>query len=430
MYLTASLRYLLLFATMAGLEAQAPSSLRGGQRDLIISGDAVGPDRHPYFALMNDNGLCGAVLIASKFVLTAAHCVGSDDDFEIGISERLSTLFSGNSDSGGTEYPWTRLVVHPDYNPMTVDSDIAIYELADELPVGSLPPIRLGREPVTRDGTDMTVIGFGDTDPGPASSIPTKLLETTIDYVNTEECEDLMGDTITDGMLCGFRRGEDSCQGDSGGPLFLKGDTIEQDSLIGLVSWGYECAGDTPGVYTRISNYYDWIVETMCFLDSDNVPDYVDCSTIEISGTPDIVNPGEDGGSGFGFDDFFGFGDDDYDASGNDDFWSNLFGSDDDNTDDFWSNLWGSGDDNYETMPPSSSGSLIFNDDNMNFGTTAPSSSSSFGGSFSSSFSSSGFGGDDDTNDDWWSVGDSEGSWWSDLWQGITNWFRGLFGGR
>jgi len=56
--------------------------------------------------------------------------------------------------------------------------------------------------------------------------------------------------------------GGDTCQGDSGGPLVCK---IQNDYttnahyvLAGVVSWGLGC-GDTPGVYTNVELYIDWI---------------------------------------------------------------------------------------------------------------------------------------------------------------------------
>jgi secreted trypsin-like serine protease len=77
-----------------------------------------------------------------------------------------------------------------------------------------------------------------------------------------------MRDPLTGNMICaGTASGErDACNGDSGGPLFSKG---ADGSLmqIGVVSWGEGPAdanmacghANAYGVYTRVSNYLDWI---------------------------------------------------------------------------------------------------------------------------------------------------------------------------
>jgi secreted trypsin-like serine protease len=62
-------------------------------------------------------------------------------------------------------------------------------------------------------------------------------------------------------MLCasGVNAGAivDSCQGDSGGPLV--GGTGDAARLVGIVSWGQDCATHYPGVYTRVSSQYDFL---------------------------------------------------------------------------------------------------------------------------------------------------------------------------
>jgi secreted trypsin-like serine protease len=59
--------------------------------------------------------------------------------------------------------------------------------------------------------------------------------------------------------------GKDSCSGDSGGPLFLRnGGSEEPWFQIGVVSFGGKVCGDgLPGVYTKVTEFLDWIGSEM-----------------------------------------------------------------------------------------------------------------------------------------------------------------------
>jgi len=94
---------------------------------------------------------------------------------------------------------------------------------------------------------------------------PAKLQELTVKIIAPEVCQQKKWHYwrfIPLMMVCaGFEQaGKDSCAGDSGGPLQCLSEEDGTWMLAGLVSWGVKCAKRRkPGVYTRVSFYYDWI---------------------------------------------------------------------------------------------------------------------------------------------------------------------------
>ena len=60
--------------------------------------------------------------------------------------------------------------------------------------------------------------------------------------------------------ICAAAPGKDSCQGDSGGPLIAPENG--RYAQIGVVSYGIGYAlPDYPGVYARVTEVKDWIVQ-------------------------------------------------------------------------------------------------------------------------------------------------------------------------
>ncbi|CBY13815.1 unnamed protein product [Oikopleura dioica] len=235
----------------------------------IIGGQRVmSQQQFPWVVMIKVNWkyTCAGVLIAPQWVLTAAHC-GYEKNIKNNTSPGESWKVVAGEDSQWELAPGigVTLAVMHDYSYHNDDiprNDLMMLKLPTrDINFICLPENRFDSP---QPGDRCTIAGWGiNTRQGDQ---PEFLQHAEIPIISNEECRRKKDySNISEDMICaGYKEGGvDACNGDSGGPLMCQ---REDGSfyLPGIISWGYECAEiDSPGVYTRTSNYLSWIHDTM-----------------------------------------------------------------------------------------------------------------------------------------------------------------------
>lgn len=225
----------------------------------IVGGEVSEPGAWPWHAAIYKNGsyACGATLITNNWLISAAHCFinykSTYYEVQLGMLRRKS--FTPHQ----KVYRIDRVVSHHKFNIVNLDFDIVMLRIAEPVAFDFwVRPICLPDPKRAQDsGSYCTAIGWGDT--GEMEDDSEDLQEVHVPL--TKSCKKDQEQWLCAGYVEG---GRDACQGDSGGPLMC----LQEDGIswyiAGVISGGRGCARPgTPGMYTRVVYFLDWIQQVM-----------------------------------------------------------------------------------------------------------------------------------------------------------------------
>ncbi|XP_053692147.1 uncharacterized protein LOC128740611 [Sabethes cyaneus] len=219
---------------------------------------------------------CGGSLIWENYVLTAAHCTLDNGQPPDVARFGDINIFSDEDDQFAQQLKIVQVIRHPDYKFSLSYNDIALLRLEKNVRLHeTVSPACLWIDSEVRFSA-LEATGWGDT--GYAQDRTPSLLKVTLKPTTNKKCSEfydssirILRDGLKETQLCAGDELMDTCPGDSGGPLQIKllHNGKVSPFLVGVTSFGTACGTATPGVYTKVSSYYQWILQTMQSQESD-----------------------------------------------------------------------------------------------------------------------------------------------------------------
>eukprot|EP01091_Cochliopodium_minus_P014547 TRINITY_DN4958_c0_g1_i1.p1 TRINITY_DN4958_c0_g1~~TRINITY_DN4958_c0_g1_i1.p1 ORF type:complete len:458 (-),score=108.83 TRINITY_DN4958_c0_g1_i1:28-1401(-) len=280
----------------------------------VVGGANASPGQFPFqVAIYNlqESTLCGGSIIASQYILTAAHCVrdissgSKNEDTDPSRLQVISTNDISQSSNTDQTRSGATLYIHSTYS-----FDVTFLRRVDMAIIKVNTPFNFGsgttagiisfNADVSDEAAGQTAIvsGFGTTVSNSQgnSQIASILQYVSVPIVDYATCSSKaaangLGAAPFATVCAGGDQGKDSCAGDSGGPLFITKNGAPLQ--IGVVSTGTQtsnplCAvAGQYGIYASVAKNIDWI-NTVLGLQGNQTASNVTVSTASPNPPPNV----------------------------------------------------------------------------------------------------------------------------------------------
>jgi secreted trypsin-like serine protease len=221
----------------------------------------------------NKEYACGGSLVNSNLIVTAARCAtrrpGTVISVEIG-----KDLEVDNSRHVFTESE-IEIIIHPEYKQKEnrYFNDIAVIKLNQEVVIDFevVSAICLPFYEKQKSSTPevLEITGWGETN---TEKVARNLQVGNVPNLSLDECKTFI--KVSSKQICTFSKdiGTGPCTGDEGDPLQYE-EANSRYYLYGVTSFWDEPCGKSPAVYTRVSEFMNFIMDNAVPLNSQGTID-------------------------------------------------------------------------------------------------------------------------------------------------------------
>ncbi|CAH2986531.1 unnamed protein product [Chilo suppressalis] len=222
---------------------------------------------YPFMAalLVNKELWCGAVIIDTDAVLTAAHCLQlqfNNRFFREYVKMLSVRVGSDNATHGGEQLRVTDIFFHPNYKPQTLEFNFAVVKFHKNLTLGrqdrSVDMVPYSRDLIVPVDKKITFLGWGSVLGVGGLGGKVLLQEVDLPIYDLADCQEIYGrNLVTRNNFCAgyITLQKNVCNHDAGGPAIMDG------VLVGILSFSSKRCDqpDQPAVFSTVGVIAPWL---------------------------------------------------------------------------------------------------------------------------------------------------------------------------